>query len=774
MHLLRRYWPLLILTLFVATAALALYVPYAKLSRRVDQQLAAGPFVKTFNFYSMPERISVGDQVQIQDLAAALKRSGYRESAGTSSPQNRAYSVAGDTIVVAHGSANPAAVQIRLAKGAVSSITDVPSGRQIASYTLPPQLVTNISDEGREKRVFVKFADIPPVLVHAIVSAEDKRFFQHGGLDMFRIAKAVYVDAKDNRKEQGASTITMQLARNLWLDRGKRWKRKLTEMAIATHLERRLSKPQIFEYYCNLVYLGGRGTFSINGFGAAAHAFFNTDIRKLTVPQAALLAGLVQRPSFFNPFRYPERAQDRRNLVLKLMRENQYLTQAEYAAAVEAPLGLNPGVSDLSDTQYFVDLAGEELQKRLEDHEWRGVADVQTTLDLRLQSAAEDAVRDGMQRIDKLTRRGSKDGEKPQVALIALDPHTGEIKALVGGRSYSTSQLDRVLAKRPPGSVFKPFVYAAALNTALEPSPQYLTPSSTVLDAPTVFHYENQTYNPDNYEHVFHGQVTLRQALAKSMNVAAVRVAELTGYADVVALAKRAGMNEDIQPTPSVALGAYQVTPFEIAEAYTIFANRGLREQPRTIDAVRQRDGASIYEAESQPRRVLDQRVAFLMVDMLEEVMRSGTAANVRTLGFKLPAAGKTGTSHDGWFAGFTSNLLCVVWVGFDSYRELNLEGSRSALPIWTKFMVEASRFQEYRDVKTFTPPPGVTKAAVDPTTGKLATANCPWVVPSYFIDGTQPTAFCTLHNQAAEVTADGASSTPGPVTVLANASARP
>ncbi len=737
----------------------AIAIPYTRLARRVDHQLAAGPFVRTYSFYSASEVLSRGDQSSPEDIVPTLKRLGFHETGSALSPGS--YLVKKDSLVLRPASPGGHAISFGFVKGVVDSIRDVDSGSKIDEYPIPPQLIANVSDSGREKRVFVHFAELPPVLVNAIVSAEDKRFFTHAGFDPLRIAKAAYVDFKDQRKEQGASTLTMQLARNLWLDPDKRWKRKATELLITLHLERKLTKQQIFEYYCNQVYLGGRSTFSINGFGQAAHEFFNKSVNRLSLPEAALLAGLIQRPSFFNPVRYPDRAFDRRNIVLRLMHDNRYINDAQFAEAVASPVKLSPGITELSDTQYYLDLAAEETQKHLEDREWHGVADVYTTIDLRLQRAAENAIRDGMKKLDleiKRRRKGVHEDVPPQVALIALDPRTGQVKALCGGRSYSVSQLNRILAKRPPGSVFKPFVYATALSTAVNPSPKVFTQSSTVTDAPTVFRYANQTYSPDNFEHQFYGQVTFRLALAKSLNVATVRVGEMVGFDAVVALAKRAGMNEDIQPTPAVALGAYGVTPLEIAGAYTIFANGGVRERPVLIDSVRQGDGTGIYEREASPRRVLDPRIAFLMVDMLQEVMRSGTAAGVRSMGFKQPAAGKTGTSHDGWFAGFTSGLLCVVWVGYDNYHELNVEGAHSALPIWTQFMLEASHSRKFREAKPFTVPPGVTRATVDPGTGGLANEFCPAVVTAYFIDGTQPTSSCALHDGITE-----------PVTVLEN-----
>ena len=736
-------------------AAVAVAYPYWKISKRVDKQLDRGPFAGTYSFYAASEVIAPGDPMRQDDLIASLKRCGYKQSSSQALEAGTYQTTGTGLLIHPFSNANYSGpLRIDFNKDSIARIADPAGKTALQQFDLSPQLITNMSDEGREKRTLVKFSDLPPVLVNAIVSAEDKRFFQHPGFDPFRIAKAAYVDLKEKRKGQGASTITMQLARNLWLDRDKHWKRKAAELMITMHLEHRLTKEKIFEYYCNQVYLGGQGTFSINGFGEAARAFFNKDVRQLNEPEAALLAGLIQRPSYFNPVRYPERALDRRNIVLRLMHENRSISDDAYANATAAPLGLSPGKTEFSEAQYYLDLASDEVQRRLENHEAHGGANVYTSLDLRLQRAAENALRDGMHKVDlELKRRhhARKGAAEPQAqaAIIVLDPHTGEIKALSGGRDYSISQLNRALAKRPPGSVFKPFVYAAALNTAVESGPKVFTPSSTVMDAPTTFQYENQSYAPDNFEHQFHGQVTFRQALAKSMNVAAVRVGQMVGYDAVVSLAKRAGMNENIQPTPAVALGAYAVTPLEIAGAYTIFANHGMRQRPTFISSMVERDGAALYQHESETRRVLDPRIAFLMVDMLQEVMRSGTAAGVRSLGFKLPAAGKTGTSHDGWFAGFTSELLCIVWVGFDDYHELNLEGAHSALPIWAQFMKEAAQYKTYRDVKPFAPPPGVVRATVDPVTGQLAADYCPWKDTEYFVDGTQPSQTCTRHEDA-------------------------
>ncbi|HLK22463.1 MAG TPA: PBP1A family penicillin-binding protein [Bryobacteraceae bacterium] len=702
--------------LTVGLAAFA--IPYLRLAKRVDEQLRAGAFQHTFTYLASPQMVSVGDPVSPTEVSV-FQRFG-----------------------------------VHTVNGQVASIADPSSNRPVLQTEIPALPIIDMSGEGRVKSRMLKYAEIPPVLVHAVISAEDKRFFEHSGLDFLRILKATYVDLKDHRKEQGASTISMQLARNLWLGHDKRWSRKIAEALITLHLEQKLSKQEIFEDYCNVVYLGNEGSFSVSGFGEAARVYFNKDMRKLDLAESATLAGLIQRPSYLNPFHHPERALERRNLVLSLMYENKYISKAQYKEAAEAPLGLHPAAGELSEAAYFMDLAGNQAARELDERP-SGSAKVYTTLDPRLQQAAEQSIADGMRLVDKILdgrrKKGQTAGPRPQVALIALDPHTGEVKALCGGRDYALSQLNRVLSKRPPGSVFKPFVYAAALNTAVVGGSQVFTPASTVDDSPTTFEFANQTYSPNNFKGEFRGMVTFRQALAHSLNVATVKVGEMVGFDTVAALATQSGLS-DVGATPALALGAYQETPLAIARAYTVFANGGARVQPTFLAEINDRNGTLLYRHTPQTKRVLDPRVAFLMVDMLQEVMRSGTAAGVRARGFRLPAAGKTGTSHDGWFAGFTSNLLCVVWVGFDDYSELGLEGARSALPIWTEFMQQAARYKQYGNARPFAPPPGLVNVGMDLASGQA----CPGGAMSFFIAGTEPTSECAPQQIEVNFTPEG------------------
>ncbi len=724
---------------------------WIKYSRLIDEKLRAGPFQSTSMVFSAPRTVTMGEELSPAEVVTQLRASGYGDSRS-----NRMgwFHVRQDTVEVFPGPDSyfdQEAGLIRFAGGRVAQIISLRDNTERVQYLLEPELITNLSDRNREKRRLVRFQDLPKVLVDAVISAEDKRFFQHAGFDPLRIIKSAWVDVRVGWRREGASTLSMQLARGFWLDQQKTWTRKAAEVLITLQLEQRLSKQEIFEYYANMINLGRRGSFGINGFGQGAMAFFGKDVQQVTLPEAALLAGLIQRPSYTNPFRHPDRALARRNVVLGLMRQNAFITEEQYQEAMATALVLAPGAIESSEAPFFVDLVNDELQGQFQDHDFQSETyRIYTTLDMNLQRDAAEAVRIGLQEVDERIRRQRRfrREEMPEVqaALIALDPNNGAVKALIGGRNYGVSQLNHALAKRQPGSSFKPFVYAAALNTAVVGSPQPLTPATRLLDQPTTFWFDEKPYTPDNFKSEFHGEVTLRQALSKSLNVPTVKVAEMVGYGTVEELAQQAGMNLKIQPTPAIALGAYEVMPLEIAGAYTVFANRGMYSKPNFISLIRDQGGSIMYQHRTEQRPVLDPRVTYVMVNLMEEVLRSGTGVAARGRGFWQPAAAKTGTSRDGWFAGFTSKLLCVVWVGFDDNRELNLEGAHSALPIWTEFMKRAHEHREYRNVSEFTPPDGVVSVEIDPATGLLATPGCPQAQTEVFITGSQPLESCRLH----------------------------
>jgi penicillin-binding protein 1B len=769
---------LTLVTLLVTVALLTFTYYYAKYARLIDAKLRTGPFQSTAMIFAAPQTVSVGGQMSMDEVVAQLRHSGYTES--RTNPMGW-YNVRKDAVEIFPGSDSYFDQEggvIYFSGNSVSRIISTRDNTDRTEYMLEPELLTNLFDKNREKRRLVKFADLPKVLIDAVISVEDKRFFQHSGFDPLRVIKAAYVDLKERRIEEGASTLSMQLAGMFWLNRQERtWKRKAAEVLITFQIEQKLTKEEIFEYYANQIDLGRRGSFAIRGFGEAAQAYLGKDLREVTLPEAAMLAGLVQRPSYTNPIRWPERAKARRNVVLGLMRENGYITEQQYLDAAASPLTVARGGAESADAPYFVDLVNNELQDEFQTHDFQDRSyRIYTTLDMDLQRDAAEAVRVGMKEVDdQIRQQGRFRHTKPpeaQVALVALDTQTAEIKALVGGRNYGVSQLNHVLAKRQPGSSFKPFVYAAALETSLGENSKPITSLTTLADEPTTFWFDDKPYSPANFKDEYNGTVTLRYAIAHSKNVPTVRLAEMIGYDKVVDLAKRAGMNLNIQPTPAVALGAYEVTPVEIAGAYTVFADQGVYVKPNWIKLIRDEKGNVVHTFQPVRRQALDPRVAYLMVDLLQEVIRSGTAVGVRARGFVLPAAGKTGTSHDGWFAGFTSRLLCVVWVGFDDNQELDLEGARSALPIWTEFMKRAHRHRQYRSVTEFEPPDGIVMARVDPATGALATTGCPGAQLDAFIAGTQPIEVCRLHGgslaSATQVTGWDTGSE-APATVAAN-----
>jgi penicillin-binding protein 1B len=725
---------------------------YSKYASLIDRKLREGPFANTSMLFAAPQVVMVGDKISTADIAAALRRSGYAESKATGSRLGW-YNLRPDAIEIFPGALsyfdNEEAV-IKVRNGSVRQIIFPRDNSSRSQYQIEPELITNLFDSNREKRRIVNFELLPKVLVQAVVSVEDKRFFHHSGFDPLRIVKAAYVDLREQRRAQGASTLSMQLARGFWLTPEKTIKRKIAEVMITLHLEQKLSKEQIFEYYANQIDLGRRGSFAIKGFGEASQTYFGKDVRDLTLAEAATLAGLIQRPSYTNPVRWPERARNRRNVVLRLMRENDFISDREYAVAAAEPLVVARAGSESTDAPYFVDLVNNSLLDQFQEHDFQNNSyRVYTTLDLNLQRDASEAVRIGMKEVDELIRKRTKKGQtakEPQVALVALDAQTGAVKALIGGRDYGRSQLNRSLAQRQPGSVFKPFVYAAALNTAIFGGPAILTPATTIEDEPTRFEYDGRFYQPSNFGHKFYGTVTLRQALAKSLNIPTVKLAETVGFRTVLELASKSGMETEVPATPAIALGSADATPIEVAGAYTAFANRGVASEPHWIQMIRTRRGEILYEGKPERRAVLDPRVNYLMVSLLKEVTTSGTAAGIRSRGFKLPSAGKTGTSRDGWFAGFTSKLVCAVWVGFDDGSDLDLEGAKAALPIWTEFMKRAHEHREYRNVTDWDAPDGIVSVDIDPLSGQLATAACPSGRAEVFISGTQPIELCRLH----------------------------
>src|SRR5579859_1163744 len=731
---------------------------YIKYDQIIEKRFRTPVFANSAKIYALPKTVRDGEKIEPREIANDLRRAGYADKDGQS-PLGT-FRLLKDGIEITPGPESyhsPEPARILVHDGLVDQISS--NGSDLSAYELEPQLVTALFDaEQRSKRELVKYDDIPPMMVQAVLAIEDRRFFEHSGVNFLRMAEAAWIDVVRGRHEQGGSTLTMQLSRGFFLTPEKTIRRKLTEMLIAEELEQKFTKKQIFEFYANWVDLGQRGSFSISGFAEASKAYFNKDLKDITLPEAALLAGLIQRPSYLSPYRHPERAMERRNLVLESMVETHTITREQADKAKAVPLKLAPPNVEASDAPYFVDMVRDQLitefnENELNDQSYR----IYTTLDPDLQKAAAQSVEAGIKLVDeqvkklrtKRTKVGKKvettvaPGPQAQVAMVVLDPHTGSILALVGGRDYGWSQLNHAVAKRPTGSIFKPFVYAAAMNTAIDGSPTVITPASTVTDAPSSFAYGDQIYEPRNYKEEYHGDVTLRYALAMSLNNATVKVAEQVGYDKVADLARSAGI-ASVKATPAMALGSYDASPLDMAAAYTVFANNGVRLSPILLRSVRNGKGDVVANYSTDQKPVLDPRVSYVMTNMMEAVINNGLGFSaVRGHGFQAPAAGKTGSSHDGWFAGYTSNLLCIVWVGYDDYSDLRLAGGVTAAPIWAEFMKKASAIPAYADMKAFSQPTGVVDVQLDKVTNRLATPACTDDYVSAFVAGTEPRDTC-------------------------------
>ncbi len=727
---------------------------YVKFSVMVDKRLKGERWMIPSRLYARPMLLREGMLLAQPELLKILNGLKYEQKPDAPAHSGE-FSVGENTLTLLArpgGDAAGESVAIVFDKGRLKEIRGLRSKKRYPSQTLEPELITYLFDESREKRRIVRYAELPDQLVKAVLAIEDRRFFSHPGLDPLRIIGAALRNLRAESYLQGGSTITQQLVKNFFLTSERTIRRKVQEAFLAFVLERRASKQEILELYLNEIYLGQAGSFSINGIGEAARMYFRKDVANLTLPEAALLAGMIQSPNPYNPFRHKERATERRNMVLRAMREAGFIEEATAEAAMAQPLRSETAGLDSAEAPYFVDLVRRQLAQRYEakDLQTQNLS-IHTSLDLHLQSLAQMALTSGLDAVDKLIKKKHPSGPV-QGSLIALEPRTGAILALVGGRSYGSSQYNRVIqAHRQPGSTFKPFVYLAAFEAIFEdPALPPITPATLVEDAPTVFFFENKEYIPENYEDSYLGDVTLRRALSKSLNVATVKVAEMVGYERVADLwNKKLGVGAEVRPYPAIALGSFEATPLEMATAYNVLANGGLKVEPVAVMQVTDEKGKTLEEHQAPPpARVVHEEAAFLVTNMLRGVLNEGTAAAARSMGFTADAAGKTGTTNDlrdAWFAGYTPDLLCVVWVGYDDNTPIRLTGAKAALPIWVEFMKAAVAGTRQRRFDV--PPENVIFVDIDRDTGLLVTPGCPKRFSEAFIAGTEPLEHCPLHN---------------------------
>jgi penicillin-binding protein 1B len=701
--------------------------------------------------FGRPFELRPGRGLEPAQLVQRLNDVGYAERQKAALPGEFSVAAGTVTIVTRPVDRTPSqTVRVAFTTGAspiIRRMTDV-ANKPVDLVTLEAPLLTALAPG--QKRRFVPFASIPKHMKEAVLAIEDTRFYAHPGVDPIRMVGALITNLRGTKKYlEGASTITQQIIKNTFLTPEQTPKRKLQEQFMALVLDSRFTKDQILELYMNEVVLGQRGPFAIHGVGEASRIFFGKDVSNVSLAEAATIAGLIQQPSALNPFRNPNNSRARRNIVLTEMAQAGFISAEEAKKAGAEPLKV--AVRALEDeAPYFVDY----VSKLVEDNYGglltkSGATDVYTSLDLHLQRIAQESVAEGLRLIDKqLPKR--KQGQA-QVALIAVDPRTGEVLALVGGRGYNETQYNRaVTTRRQPGSIFKPFVYLAAFEKMAEEGASDLTPATVMVDEPTIFKDGEKDYQPANYKDEYDGPMTLRRALALSRNIVSIKVAEATGYDRVAALWRKVGLGTPAQPYPSIALGVFEASPLEIATAFTLFTNDGEIRELRPITRL-VAGGKSTPVPMAARRRIARPDTTYLVTNMMRSVINEGTAAALRggAYQFSLDAAGKTGTTNDqrdAWFVGFTPELLTVVWVGFDNNQPLGLSGSQAALPVWGTF---TKRALVARPNVPFDAPSGITWVEIDKDTGGRATAGCPRTMVEAFLPGTEPQAMCPEHGDA-------------------------
>jgi penicillin-binding protein 1B len=782
-RLARLRWPAVLapykrrITIGLAVAAVAavglvsyLYVSYGRI---IDERLHGERDRAVPRVFARPLTLQAGQSLSQNELIARLNDIGYAQRARVERIGDFAIDRSSVVLLSRGGDQAGKLVSVAFPEPAVprkktakppppppQRVTRIQAaGKTVERVTLDAPLLTGMMTGSREKRRRVALETIPARMQEAVLAIEDRRFYYHPGVDPIRMVGAAFTNVFGDRPYLvGGSTITQQLARNFFLSdqmiaeqqaRQRSYGRKILEQFMSVILETKATKEEILELYLNDVYLGHRGSFALHGVAEAAKIFFAKDVRNLTLSEAALLAGVIQSPQVHSPFNNPERAKERRDVVLRAMVDAGYISEDASDRAQKEPIAVVARAVD-NEAPYFVDYINDVLDDAFPGAIARpGALDIYTTLDLNLQRYAQEAVREGIASVDKILARRKRGPQRvAQAALVAVDPRTGEILAFIGGRSYNQSQFNRAAAaRRQIGSTFKPFVYLAAFEKAADEGTGDITPAAIIYDEPTTWNFDNQEWTPRNYDSEYDGAITLRRALAMSRNVAAVKVAEQTGYDRVVSLWKKAkiGNTDEVKPYPSVALGIVELTPLELAEAYTVFPNRGTVRKLRPLINITSGEDVAKPKVVAGPS-VARPSTAFLVTHMMRSVLNEGTAAGARGNGFTADAAGKTGTTNDlrdAWFVGFTPELLTVVWVGLDNNQPLGLSGAQAALPIWTSFMRNAVAG---RGSSTFDAPDGISFIEIDRDTGKISTPICPRVTSEAFLAGTEPLGQCELH----------------------------
>ncbi|MEP6959266.1 MAG: PBP1A family penicillin-binding protein, partial [Nitrospirota bacterium] len=682
-------------------------------------------------------------------LLERLQRLGYRRVTTTQSPGD--YQLTDEALTI-HLHAQPEShvgamlVTLSLDQGRVKDVLSPLDGMPLFPLYLEPELLSGVRGASRQMREWVPLSQIPPQIIETVLTIEDRRFYSHFGIDPVAVGRALWTNVTNGGVVQGGSTITQQLAKNLFYSPQRTMGRKLKEALAALVLEVKYTKQNILESYLNEIYLGQAGFISIYGVREAAHRYFGKPLQELTVEEIAMIAALIKGPNSYAPTKHPEVAKQRRDVVLRRLRDTDLLTEEAWKLAVNQPVRVTPSEDVLTDAPYFVDAVLRQVEESGVVPLPEGLR-IDSTLDPMIQQAATESLEKGLAKLEAMHPYLNSSMEPVQGAVLVLDPKTGSVLALVGGRDYRRSQYNRaVQSRRQPGSLFKPFVYLAALEAAREGEAGHLTAASLLADEPVTFESEAGSWSPQNYDKQFHGHVTLRNALEQSLNVPAVRAAKTLGTKPVVQLLHRLGVTSAIgDDLSSVALGSSSVSLMEITSAYGAIANGGIAVKPTVVRSTRDRQGDIVWNGVPDRLQATSPQGAYVLTSLLEGVIQRGTASKAKVIGFHGAVAGKTGTTdgyRDAWFVGYTSDAVIGVWVGFDDERPLRLTGSQAALPIW----MELARRVIPPNVPAFVMPAGVVTRNVDPKTGQLSTFQCPEQVSEVFIEDTEPSVYCEVH----------------------------
>ena len=640
----------------------------------------------------------------------------------------------------------PIPARLVLEQGRVARVLSIQTGDELFPAYLEPQLISGLRGASRQVREWVSYEDLSPRFLDILLAIEDRRFFSHPGIDPIAVGRAVWTNVTRGTVIQGGSTITQQLAKNLFYSPQRTFGRKLKESIAALVLEAKYRKQAILESYANEIYLGQVGSVSIYGVGEAAHRYFGKRMDTLSLEEAALLVGMIKGPNTYSPLRNAALAKQRRDVVLGRLHEQGLITDEAWAQAVKAPVQVMPPQDTLADAPFFVDY----LLRQVEEATGAPLPDgvrAYTTLDPVLQRLATQTLESELTKLETTYPALKGHPTVLQGALVAIDPKTGGILAMVGSRDYRTSQFNRaVQAKRQPGSLFKPLVYLAAMEARRElAGGQPVTAATSIVDEPVTFESATGRWTPQNYDHKFHGTVSLRTALEQSLNIPAVKIAQLVGTKRILHLAEKLGIRSPLADNLSIALGTSGVSLLEMTSAFGVLAHEGISMAPTALQAVMTPEGDPAWHHTPARHQAVSPQAAYVMTSLLKGVVERGTAAKAKAMGLRGIVAGKTGTTdgyRDAWFIGYTPDVVVGAWVGFDDEEALHLTGAQAALPMWVEFVRQILPAAP----RDFVEPPAVITRDIDPQSSQLATSKCPQRSAELFIEGTEPSVYCEVH----------------------------